>query len=179
MLINPASWLGKWLHWLFEASLVLKGMFAAGETLAGLGLLLTPNISIINFVGWLTRHNLTQEPNADMAQWFHHMADIFPIQVQHFYAYYLLGHGVLKFLMVVMLARRILWGYPVAMLILAGFVTYQMTEYFSRGSIALLALSGFDAFMIGLVYREWGVLKLLKSERKSEDGAILARGPDL
>lgn len=167
MFINPASWLGKWLHWLFEASLVLKGMFAAGETLAGLGLLLTPYLSIINFVGWLTRHNLTQEPSADMAQWFQHMTEIFPIQVQHFYAFYLLGHGVLKFLMVVMLARRILWGYPVAMLILAGFVSYQMTEYFGRGSIALLALSGFDAFMITLVYREWGVLKLLKSESKA------------
>ncbi|MGV8986781.1 MAG: DUF2127 domain-containing protein [Cypionkella sp.] len=163
MLINPASWLGKWLHWLFEASLVLKGMFAAGETMAGLSLLLTPNISIINFVGWLTRHNLTQEPDADMAKWVHHIAQSFPIGVQHFYAYYLLAHGILKFLMVVMLARRILWAYPVAMLILAGFVSYQMTEFFRQGSIALMALSGFDAFMIGLVYREWGVLKLLKS----------------
>ncbi|MBI1171995.1 DUF2127 domain-containing protein [bacterium] len=166
MFINPASWLGRWLHWLFEASLVLKGMFAAGETLAGLGLLLTPNISIINLVGWLIRHNLTQEPDADMAKWVHHVTEVFPIQVQHFYAYYLLAHGVLKFLMVVMLARRILWAYPVAMLILAGFVSYQMTEFFRHGSIALMALSGFDAFMIGLVYREWGVLKLLRSQAK-------------
>ena len=28
-MINPASRLGKWLHWLFEASLILKGLFAA------------------------------------------------------------------------------------------------------------------------------------------------------
>ena len=164
MLINPSSLLGRWLHWLFEASLVFKGLFAAGESMAGLGLLLTPNLTIINFVGWLTSHDLTQEPNADMAKFVHHMTEAFPIQVQHFYAFYLLGHGLLKFLMVIMLARRILWGYPVSMLILAGFVTYQMTEFFSHGSIALLALSGFDAFMIGLVYREWGVLKVTLSE---------------
>lgn len=160
MLINPASRLGRWLHWLFEFSLVFKGLFAAAETMGGLGLLLTPNITLINFVVWLYGHDLTQEPNADMAQWVRHLADTFSMQVQHFYAFYLLAHGLLKFLMVIMLARRILWCYPVAMLILAGFVSYQMTEYLRHGSMVLLALSGFDTFMIGLVYREWGVLKL-------------------
>ena len=49
-MINPASRLGIWLHWLFEASLILKGLFAAAESLGGLGLLLTPNAAIITFV---------------------------------------------------------------------------------------------------------------------------------
>lgn len=164
MLINPASRLGKWLHWLFEASLVLKGLFAAGESLGGLGLLLTPNMTIINFVGWLTRHNLTQQPDADMAQWVQHLTQAFPIQVQHFYAFYLLAHGAIKFAMVIMLARRILWAYPGAMLLLAGFVVYQMTEFLAHGSLAFLALSCLDTIMIVLVYREWGVLKLHKSQ---------------
>ncbi|MEO6298491.1 MAG: DUF2127 domain-containing protein, partial [Paracoccaceae bacterium] len=141
MLIDPHSRLSKWLHWLFEMSLVIKGLLAFGETLGGLGLLLTPNAKIINFVGWLRGHNLTQNPDEDMAQWFHNLADIFPIQVQHFYALYLLAHGVLKFFMVIMLARRILWGYPVAMAILAGFVIYQTTEFVTHGSIVLLGLS--------------------------------------
>jgi uncharacterized membrane protein len=164
MLINPASRLGKWLHWLFEASLVLKGLFAAGESLGGLGLLLTPNMTIINFVGWLTRHNLTQQPDADMAQWVQHLTQAFPIQVQHFYAFYLLAHGAIKFAMVIMLARRILWAYPGAMVLLAGFVVYQMTEFLSHGSIAFLLLSCLDTIMIVLVYREWGVLKLHKTQ---------------
>jgi hypothetical protein len=36
MRISPYSPLAKWLHWLFEASLLLKGTFAAAETLFGL-----------------------------------------------------------------------------------------------------------------------------------------------
>ncbi|MBC7740134.1 MAG: DUF2127 domain-containing protein [Candidatus Saccharibacteria bacterium] len=160
MLVSPYGRLSVWLHWLFEASLIIKGSFALGETLSGLGLLLTPNGLLLNLWAWLTHHQLTQDPNDAMAQWFHHLASTFPVHVQHFYAIYLLAHGMLKFLMVIMLARRILWAYPAAMVVLAGFVIYQSVEFFTQGSLVLLALACLDGFMIVLVYREWNVLKL-------------------
>lgn len=160
MLVSPHGRLSKWLHWLFEASLIIKGSFALGETLSGLGLLLTPHGMLLNLWAWLTNHKLTQTPDEDMTLWFQHLADTFPLHVQHFYAIYLLAHGALKFLMVLMLARRILWAYPAAMAVLAGFVIYQAAEFVTQGSWVLLALACLDAFMIVLVYREWGMLKL-------------------
>ena len=160
MLVSPYGRLSVWLHWLFEASLIIKGSFALGETLSGLGLLLTPHGLLLNLWAWLTHHQLTQDPNDAMAQWFHQLASSFPVHVQHFYAIYLLAHGLLKFLMVIMLARRILWAYPAAMVVLAGFVIYQSLEFFTQGSLVLLALACLDGFMILLVYREWNVLKL-------------------
>lgn len=162
MLFSPTSMVGRWLHWLFEASLLLKGLLAFGETLGGLGLLLTPNHAILWFVGWMTRHELTQDPTDDMALWFEHIANSFPIATQHFYAVYLLGHGTLKFTMVVMLARRIVWAYPAAMVVLAGFVIYQSFEFIAHGSVILLCLSALDSLMIVLVWREWGILRLTK-----------------
>ena len=163
MLVSPYGTLSKWLHWLFEASLLIKGTFAAGETLSGLGLLLTPHGVLLGLWAWLTHHQLTQNPTDDMVQWFQHLATIFPVRVQHFYAIYLLAHGLLKFIMVIMLARRILWGYPAAMVILAGFVLYQGTEFVTQGSLVLLALACLDGLMIVLVYREWTVLKLTQA----------------
>lgn len=160
MVVSPYGRLSNWLHWLFEASLVIKGGFAAGETVSGLGLLLTPHGMLLSLWAWMTHHQLTQDPNDAMAQWFHHLAQVFPVHVQHFYALYLLAHGGLKFAMVIMLARRILWAYPAAMVILAGFVIYQATEFVTQGSLVLLALACLDAIMIALVYREWNVLKL-------------------
>ena len=162
MLVSPNGRLSKWLHWLFEASLIIKGSFAAGETLSGLGLLLTPHTVLLSLWAWLTHHQLTQNPSDDMVQWFQHLADIFPLHVQHFYAMYLLAHGALKFAMVIMLARRTLWAYPAAMVVLAGFVIYQATEFVTQDSWVLLALACLDAIMIVLVYREWGMLKLGK-----------------
>jgi uncharacterized membrane protein len=160
MLVSPYGKMSKWLHWLFEASLVIKGMFAAGETLSGLGLVLTPHGKLITFWGWLTNHQLTQNPTDDMAMWFQHLTEAFPVHLQHFYAVYLLGHGALKFTMVIMLARRILWAYPAAMVVLAGFVLYQGIEFVTQGSLVLLALCLLDSLMIVLVYREWNMLKL-------------------
>ena len=159
MLFRPEGRIAKWLHWMFEASLVIKGLLAAVESLGGIGLLFTPNLSIIDFVGWLTQHKLTQTPTEDMAVWVKHATQVFPMQVQHFYAIYLLAHGALKFTMVIMLARRIVWAYPAAMVVLVGFVIYQMTEFFAAGALGFLALSVLDTAMIILVYREWGILK--------------------
>ena len=159
MLVSPFSRLSLWLHWLFEASLILKGTFAAGETLSGLGLLLTPHGLVLAFWAWATNHHLTQDPNDAMALWFRHLAQTFPVDLQHFYALYLLGHGALKFVMVIMLARRALWAYPAAMVVLAGFVAYQAAEFATHGAWVLLALAALDALMILLVFREWNVLK--------------------
>ena len=167
MLINPGSRLGKWLHWIFEASLVIKGLLAFGEVLGGLGLLLTPNLAILHFVGWLTHHKLTQTPSEDMAVWARHLADAFPLEVQHFYAIYMLLHGSLKLTMVAMLARRIVWAYPFAILVLAGFVIYQVTEFALHGGLVLLALTAFDNVMIVLVWREYQVLRRYQADEKS------------
>lgn len=164
MLISPYSRLSRWLHWLFEASLVLKGTLGAGETLSGLGLWLTPHGLVLTGWAWLTNHPLSQDPGGSMAVWFHDLANRFPGEVQHFYALYLLGHGALKFTMVIMLARRILWAYPIAMAVLAGFVIYQFAEFVTHDSLILLALSGLDAFMIVLVYREWTMLRLQRGD---------------
>ena len=92
------------------------------------------------------------------------MTEIFPIQVQHFYAFYLFAHGAVKFIMVIMLARRILWAHPGAMVLLAGFVIYLLTEFVMHGSYTFLALAFLDTIMIMLVYREWNVLKLLRGQ---------------
>ena len=162
MLISPTGRLSKWLHWLFEMSLVIKGLLAGGESLSGLGLLLTPNMTIIHFYSWLTFHKLAQSTSDDMAQWVQHVALGFPVHMQHFTALYLLAHGALKFVMVLMLWRRILWAYPAAMAVLLGFVTYQMTEFFIGHSLGFIILSFFDLFMTVLVFREWNVLKLIR-----------------
>ena len=172
MPIRPDGLLAKWLHWLFEASLVIKGLLAAGETISGLGLLLTPNATVTHFYArmtysWLAEHKLAQSVSDGMAQWVQHTALIFPVHLQHFTALYLLAHGAIKFGMVIMLARRIVWGYPVAMVILAGFVIYQMTEFFAQCAVPFLLLSCLDTAMIVLVYREWGILKQKRSETMS------------
>ena len=166
LFINPASRLGRLLHWIFEMSLVIKGLLSAGESLIGVGLLVTPNVMVLKFAGWLMHLHVAENPGEGMALFAKHLSQNFPVNVQHFWAIYLVFHGGLKFAMVLMLAWRILWAYPVAMLILAGFVVYQMSEFYMHGGIPLAALSGFDTFMITLVWREYKILKIEREEER-------------
>ena len=148
------------LHWLFEASLAIKGLLCTLETLAGLGLLLTPNQLIARFVFWVTHFEIAEDPTDTLATWTLRAMEFCPINTQHFYALYLLAHGGLKLTMVLMLWRRVLWAYPAGMVVLAGFVTYQLFEFLHAGSPFLLLLAVFDAVMIWLVWLEWRALRL-------------------
>jgi len=146
-------------HWLFEASLAIKGVLCSGETLAGIGLLLTPNNLAARLAFWLTHHNLAARPDDSMAEWTRQAVDYFPVHIQSFYGWYLLAHGGLKLTMVLMLWRKVLWAYPVAMVVLMGFVIYQLHEFMTYGSPVLLLLAIFDLFMVGLIGQEYKVLK--------------------
>ncbi len=149
---------GRWLHWLFEGSLVIKGLLAASEALGGLGLLLAPNARLLQFVDWMTRNDITHEPNDWFETLLQHQFSGFSIQVQHFFALYLLFHGGLKLAMVFGLARQIKWAYPASMVVLAGFVIWQVHHFTISGSPTLIALSLLDTLMIALVWREYRLL---------------------
>ncbi|MFM7444433.1 MAG: DUF2127 domain-containing protein [Tabrizicola sp.] len=158
MVLARAAALGRWLHGVFEVGLIAKGLLAFLETAAGLGLLLTTNSALHRLAGWLTRYELAQDPTDRMALWFQQSAQGFTADSQHFYALYLVSHGVLKLLVVAGLVLRLRWSYPAAMVLLSGFILYQMYEWSLTGSPMLLALSAFDLLMIGLTWREYRLL---------------------
>ena len=143
------------LHWLFEASLMLKGIFAALESLAGLALLFTANATIQGWIDWLTHNEMIEDPTDPLAARILRLATRFDAGSQHFYAVYLLGHGLVKLIVVAMLARRIAMAYPLAIAVFAGFIVYQLHRWTLTGSPVMLALSAFDVMVIWLTWREW------------------------
>jgi uncharacterized membrane protein len=154
---NPT--LARVLHWLFEMSLVIKAVLTSAEALTGLGLLLTPNPLVARLHYYITHYEIAENSTDTMAQWTQLAVSQFPVSTQNFYAYYLMFHGGLKVLMVVMLWLRVLWAYPAAMVVLSGFVAYQLFEFTHTGSPMLLLLAFFDLFMIGLIWQEYKALK--------------------
>lgn len=145
-------------HWLFEASLAIKGFLTSMEALAGLSLLLTPNPLMARFVYWVTHFEIAEAPHDTLAAWTMRAMQAFPVPTQHFYALYLLAHGGLKLTMVLLLWRKVIWAYPASMVVLAGFVGYQLYEFVHAASPFLLLLAIFDLVMIGLVWQEWQAL---------------------
>ncbi|WP_395540382.1 DUF2127 domain-containing protein [Neotabrizicola sp. sgz301269] len=151
------------LHWLFEAGATIKAALGGLEALAGLGLLLTPNIAFVRLAGWLSRYELAEEPHERLASLAHQilrpLANGFPLADQHFYGLYLAFHGGLKLGFMLLLIARVTWAYPLAMVALAGFAAYETFEGLHTGSPFLLALALFDMVMILLVWQEYRSLR--------------------
>ncbi|MFC3528816.1 DUF2127 domain-containing protein [Paracoccus mangrovi] len=143
------------LHWLFETSLLLKGVFATLEAVAGAALLFITHGAILRAVDWLTHNELIEDPTDPLAAHVTHLAEKFSADSQHFYAIYLLGHGTVKLAVVVLLARRIAFAYPLAIAVFAAFIVYQLHRWTQTHSQMMLALSAFDALLIWLTWQEW------------------------
>lgn len=144
-----------WLHEAFEASLILKAIFATAEALAGLALFVPLQGALIRAAHWLTVHDLAEDPSDPLAVWLLGQAQAFSVEVQHFWAWYLLGHGVLKLTVLYGLFRGWRIAYPAAMAVLSGFVIWQLHHWMVAGSPVLLAISTFDLLVIWLIWQEW------------------------
>jgi uncharacterized membrane protein len=159
MVLAAGSRIARGLHQLFEASLLFKGLLAGAETIAGIGLYFTSSPAILGYVTWLTKNEIAEDPTDKLAMLAQKSVAALSIETQHFYAFYLLSHGVLKLAMVLALAWRVSWAYPLAMFVLAGFVVYQLYSFVEGGSPLLLALSALDMLMIALVWREYQLMR--------------------
>lgn len=155
MVTTSFRWFRDRLHALFEATLLIKGILAGVELLSGLALWLIANDQVARLVNWMTVHEVTEDPRDPVVRWSVNALQGFSVETQHFFALYLCFHGLLKLTLVILLARRVRWAYPAGMVMLAGFIVWQMNQWVHSPDLFLILVSGLDSLMIALIWREW------------------------
>ena len=134
----------KRIHQIFVASVSLKGLHALIEIAGGLALYLFSSATIAALIDRVDANVVTRD---------------FPLSEQHFYAFYLLSHGLIKGVLVYGLLREKLWAYPASFAVFGAFIAYQLYRYSYTHDIALIALSIFDLFVIALAVHEYRLLR--------------------
>jgi uncharacterized membrane protein len=159
--VNPAEAVLKafFIHRLFNAGLALKGVNAAIECFCGLLLAATNAAHIQSFIDAVTQSEMLHDHRDAVAAALLHASSEFSVSTQHFYAVYLLGHGVLKLIMVFGLARKKMWAYPFALTALLGFIFYQTYRVSYTHSLGLTLLTAFDCAFMLLVWQEYGMAR--------------------
>lgn len=147
------------IHRIFEVSVLLKGAHALVECLSGLALAFASNAAILGFVHRLTRNELLEDQHDLIASALMHFSREFSAASQHFYAFYLLSHGIVKLALVVGLLKQKLWAYPASLAVLVLFIFYQLYRYGTTHSAMLLVLTAFDLFVMVLVWHEYRLLR--------------------
>jgi uncharacterized membrane protein len=72
-----------------------------------------------------------------------------------FVAIYLLGHGAIKLLMVAGFLCEKRWVFPVAIVVLLGFIGFQIYHLCGHYSIGLVGFTLLEAVIVALVWIEY------------------------
>jgi len=147
------------LHIGFEVAILLKGIHAGLEMIGGVLLRLIKPDTLNTWIRMLTQNELAEDPSDLFANLLVRAGERYTVQTQHFGVFYLLSHGLVKVILVLLLWRRKLWAYPLAVAVLALFIAYQVFRWTSTRSAFLLALSALDALLIALTLVEYARLK--------------------
>ncbi|RWE31673.1 MAG: DUF2127 domain-containing protein [Mesorhizobium sp.] len=143
------------VHQIFEVSLLLKGAHALLECVGGLLLALVSTSTIVSLVNRLTQEELVEDPHDFIASHLMNAANHFSVGTQHFYAFYLLSHGLIKIALVAGLLRGKLWAYPASLVALLLFIVYQLYRFSYTHSAGLIVLTIFDLIVIWLIWHEY------------------------
>lgn len=162
-MISSPPWLLRLRRGTFRVGITLKAIDGLLESLAGLLLLVDPDVlRKISLTLWTYGH-------------FHHLhhsgsrvAEQLRATDPVFAAAYLLSHGAVKIVLAIALWMNRLWAYPLAIFVFGAFAVYQVFRLERAYSIGLLLLTISDAVIIWLTLLEYRDQKRLHALRTAE-----------
>jgi uncharacterized membrane protein len=145
---------------LFRVAIALKGIDGGIQVIGAVILALVPAAAVTGFAHAVITRDLLGDPSGVLARHLQTAAEDFAGGgTKTFAVVYLLAHGLIKLGLVYALARKIVRAYPVAAVVLAAFVVYEIIRAVHTHSIALPFFAALDVVIIGLVLREYRKLR--------------------
>ena len=108
---------------------------------------------------FLTLGELGEDPHDLFSNYLLKTATNLSISTQHFVAFYLFSHGIVKLFVIIGLLRKKYWAYPASIAVFSGFIVYQLYRYSHTHSFWLLVFTVFDIIVIYLTIHEWRTSK--------------------
>jgi uncharacterized membrane protein len=147
------------IHLIFEISLIGKAIIALFEIIGGVVVYFISQQFLMSLVLAITQDEITEDPKDFIAHYLIQSAQNFSISSQHFAAFFLLSHGVIKMFLIIGLLREKLWYYPTAIVVFGLFIVYQVYRFSFTHSLWLLLITFLDILVIWLTWHEYSYLK--------------------
>lgn len=147
------------IHKSFEIGILLKGIDGILEIIGGILLVYLSPVKLDKVTVLLTQHELSEDPKDIIAHLMINFSSNFTVSTQYFGVYYLISHGLVKLILVMLLWKRKIWAYPITIISLILFIMYQIYRYTIYHSIGLIILTIFDIVMIILTLIEYKRIK--------------------
>ena len=141
--------------WFFDLALLLKAVNGGLEIFGAFLILVVPPSLVLKIVEFLTSGELAQDPGDPIVSTLYIAAQAFTIRTHYLLAFYLVLHGAIKVMLVIVIfvGKRI--AYPLFMIALTIFGTYEAYRGFVRHEILLQVLAIFDFSLLMLTAYEY------------------------
>jgi uncharacterized membrane protein len=133
---------------------ILKGLISLAEVLAGIAILLIPPSLVLLGAQWLiglTPPSVSAHLVTEVAKYTSATA--------RFLSIYLLTRGLIKVILIWALLKNKLWAYPASLIVLAGFVAYQLYQIFMTHSFLVVGVTIFDLIVMYFIWREYRIVQ--------------------
>ncbi|MBH1980171.1 DUF2127 domain-containing protein [Candidatus Saccharibacteria bacterium] len=156
----------KWFQFTYKAGLAVKGFDGLVELFVGLALLFTPGIlhGILSATGASMSHH-HDSLHHFVADYIARLDDDLARSGLAFLTLFLIGHGVLKLVLVYCLLRNIVHAYPYVLAALGAFLLYQFYVLAQDvTAIGMWLFTIFDIVIFVLVSLEYKSLKKVSQD---------------
>jgi len=143
------------IYAVFRISVILKGLNALFELVAGIAIAFLDPARVAAVVSALVHHELIEDPKDAVAGALLRAAESYSVSGQRFAVYYLISHGALKLAVVAGLLANKRWAYPAGLVVLGLFIVYQLYRMTFAPSLGLALLTGFDLIVMWLIWHEY------------------------
>lgn len=148
------------IYQMFRLSVWLKGIVSFGEIVAGILALVVPLSIVRNALAAVSNGSLGERLGNIVAPYLQEAISFLSAGTA-LIAFYLISRGLIKLLLIIALLRNKLWAYPSSLVVLGGFVVYQLYEFFLTHSVLLVGLSIFDLVVMYFIWQEYRIVKRL------------------
>lgn len=125
----------------------------------------SPPTAVTGLANAVITRDLLGDPNGGLAHHLQTAAGQFAGGTRTFAIVYPLAHGVIKLALVWALVKRIRPAFPVAVVVLAAFVAYEVWRAAHTHSVLLPISAALDVAIIVLIIREY---RELRGERRAD-----------
>ncbi len=143
------------LLWFFDLALVLKIVNGALEMLGAFLILVVPPMFIVRIIEIATAGELANDPDDFVATHLRSAAQTFAVHTHFLIAIYLILHGAIKIALVLGIFAKKRIAYPLFMLALGIFGSYEAYLGITRHENLLGVLAVFDCMLLVLTLYEY------------------------
>lgn len=145
---------------MFAVAIAVKGIDGGLQFLGALLLMVIPPTLITGAANMIITRDLLGDPNGTLSTHLAEAANHFANGSSRWFAiFYLFAHGLIKLVLVWALIKKIMWMFPVSVVVLAAFVVYEVWRAVHTHSIALPIFAAIDVVIITMIIREYRKLR--------------------